>query len=53
MDHRISDIDGRYELVQSQEYSFGFMLKPVVEKQPDPGDIRREAFLSIVETFEE
>ncbi|MFO7983802.1 MAG: hypothetical protein R6V08_10150, partial [Desulfuromonadales bacterium] len=52
LDHRISDIDGRYELVQSQDYSFGFMLKPVMEKQPDPAALRKEAFLSVVESFE-
>lgn len=53
LDHRISDIDGRYELVQNQEYSFGFMLKPVVEKQLNPATLKKEAFLSVVEAFEE
>lgn len=53
LDHRISDIDGRYELVKSRNYSFGVMFKPVIEKQPDPDTLRKEAFLSIIDTFEE
>ncbi len=53
MDHRISDIDGRYELVESKEYAWAFMLKPVLKTKPRPEDLRREAFMSVVKRFEE
>lgn len=53
LDHRISDIDGRYELVPSKDYAYEFMLKPIDEKQPDPVTFRKDAFLSVVEDFEE
>ncbi|MFW5901172.1 MAG: glycoside hydrolase family 2 TIM barrel-domain containing protein [bacterium] len=52
IDHRISDIDGRYELVQSQTYEYAVMLKPVINTKPDPAEIRKEAYLSRVRKFE-
>ena len=53
IDHRVSDIDGRYELVEAKDYAWAFMLKPVLRSKPEPEDLRKEAFQSVIEGFEE